>query len=261
MNSLTNLVNLASRGQLPSFVAPAFCSATLTALNKKKTGIRPIAVGDVIRRLVAKCIAKEAAIEAFELFGSKQLGVVVKGGAESIVHATKITFKRMKSVKSGGILQIDFRNAINAVKHSHLLGSTKVLMPSIISLASFCYSKHSVLFFNGSIVDSQTGVQQGDPLGQLLFSLAIWPLIDEIESKIPNLLQHCWYLDDGIIAGTVIKLCKALEILSESGEKIGLELRKDKCELWSFESMTKIDILIKRNYVDGIEIFRSCYRI
>ena len=209
MNSLTKLVNLASRGQLPSFVAPAFCSATLTALNKKKTGIRPIAVGEVIRRLVAKCIAKEAAIEAVELFGSKQLGVAVKGGAESIAHATKITFERMKSVKSGGILQIDFRNGFNSVKRSQLLGSTKVLMPSIISFASFCYSKHSDFFFNSSIVDSQTGVQQGDPLGPLLFSLAIWPLIDEIKSKIPNLLQHCWYLNDGIIAGTEIELFKA----------------------------------------------------
>ena len=69
MNSLTKLVNLASRGQLLSFVAPAFCSATLTALNKKKTGIRPFAVGEIIRRLVAKCIAKEAAIEAVEVFG------------------------------------------------------------------------------------------------------------------------------------------------------------------------------------------------
>ena len=93
------------------------------------------------------------------------------------------------------------------------------------------------------IVDSQTGVQQGDPLSPLLFSLAIWPLIDEIESKIPNLLQHCWYLDDGIIAGTEIEHSKALEILSESGEKLGLDLRKDKCELWSFESMKKLTIL------------------
>ena len=33
-NSLTKIVNLASRGQLPSFVAPVFCSATLTALKK-----------------------------------------------------------------------------------------------------------------------------------------------------------------------------------------------------------------------------------
>ena len=89
MISLTKLVNLASRGQLASFVAPAFCSATITALNKKKTGIRPIAVSEVNRRLIAKYIAKEAAIEAVVLFGTKQCGVAVRGGAESIVHATK----------------------------------------------------------------------------------------------------------------------------------------------------------------------------
>ena len=36
--------------------------------------------------------------------------------------------------------------------------------------------------------------------------------------------------------------------------KFGSELRKDKCELWSIERMTRIDSLIKRNCVDGIEI-------
>ena len=49
LNSLTKIVNLARRGQLPNFMPPAFCSATLTALNKKQTGFRPIAVGEVIR--------------------------------------------------------------------------------------------------------------------------------------------------------------------------------------------------------------------
>ena len=198
-------------------------------------------------------LQKKQLIEAVELFGAKQLGAAVRGGAESIVHDAKITFERMKIVKSGGILQIDFRNAFNSVKRSHLLGSTKVLIHSIMSFASFCYSKHSDLIFKSSNVDSQTGVQQGDPIGPLLFSLAIWPLLDEIESKLPNLSQHCWHLDDGIIAGTEIELCKALEILSESGEKVGLELRKDKCQLWSIEDMTKVDSLIKRNCVDGIE--------
>ena len=73
-------------------------------------------------------------------------------------------------------------------------------------------------------------------------------------------MQHCWYLDEGIIAGSEIELCKALEILSEAGGILCLELRNDKCELWSIESMTKIDSLIKWNFVHGIEILGAAIR-
>ena len=59
MNSLTKLVNLASRGQLPGFVASAFCSATSTALNKKKIGIRPIAVGRLFGALLPSALQKK----------------------------------------------------------------------------------------------------------------------------------------------------------------------------------------------------------
>ena len=102
MSSLTKLVILASRGQLPNFATPVFCSATLTALKNTKTGIRTIDLVEVTRRRrVAKCIRKQAAIEAVELFGAKQLGGAVRGGAESTVHARKITFESMNRTKSG----------------------------------------------------------------------------------------------------------------------------------------------------------------
>ena len=90
VTSITKLVTLASIGQHPVSVAPVFCSAS-TALKKLKGGVRPIAVGEVLQRLVAKCIAKQTQLESAELFSSKQLGVGVKGGTESIIHATKIT--------------------------------------------------------------------------------------------------------------------------------------------------------------------------
>ena len=70
--------------------------------------------------------------------------------------------------KSGGILQIDIRNEFNLVKRSYFLGSTKVLMPGVMTFASIFYSKHSDFFFNCTMVYSQSGVQQGDQLGPLL---------------------------------------------------------------------------------------------
>ena len=98
---LTKVVNLASRCQLPELVAPILCSATLTALKKLKGGVRPTAVGEFIQRLIAKCIAREANSETADLFNTKQLGVAVKGVDEGIVHATKVSFKK---------LQKNFRN-------------------------------------------------------------------------------------------------------------------------------------------------------
>ena len=67
----------------------------------------------------------------------------------------------------------------------------------------------------------------------MLFSQTLWPIIEDIESKISNLTQHCWYLDDGIIARTETELNEALDILTVSGKTCGLELRRDKCEVWS----------------------------
>ena len=90
----------------------------------------------------------------------------------------------------GGYTKIDFRNGFNLVKRSHFLGSTKILMPSVMNFASFCYSRHSYLFFNCSTVDSQSGVQQVDPLGPHLCSLVIWPLFDKIENKLPKMSRN-----------------------------------------------------------------------
>ena len=254
ITSLTKFVNLASRGQLPEFVAPILCSATLTALKKLKGGVRPIAVGEVIRRLIAKCIAREANSEAADLFNTKQLGVAVKGGAEGIVHATRVSFEKLQKSKNSRILQIDFKNAFNSVKRSKVLEAVAKFLPSVAPFATFCYSQHSHLHFNNTYLSSQSGVQQGDPLGPLLFSLALWPIIKEVETKIPNLVQHNWYLDDGILAGTHRQLCTALHFLTNLCEGCGLELRIEKCELWSPVNLNAIDTRVKRNSKEGLEI-------
>ena len=60
LKAITKFVNFGSRGLFPAFISEALCWASLTALSKKKGGVRLIAVGEVLRRLIPKCLASEA---------------------------------------------------------------------------------------------------------------------------------------------------------------------------------------------------------
>ena len=148
-------------------------------------------------------------------------------------------------------MQIDFKNAFNLVKRSKVLEAVATILPSNGTFASFCYSQHSHLHFNNTYLSSQSGVQQEDPLGPLLFSLALWPIIKEIKSKLPNLVKQNWCLDDCILAGIRQELSTALNLLTNLVEGSGLELRIKKCELWYLNA---IDSRVKRNSKEGLEI-------
>ena len=96
--------------------------------------MRPIAVGEVLRRLIAKCLVSEAKSGAIDLFDSLQLGVGSSGGAEAIIHSSKITYDNIVIAQMDeGVLQIDFQNASNSVKRSHLLKATYEFIPGINS--------------------------------------------------------------------------------------------------------------------------------
>ena len=133
------------------------------------------------------------------------------------------------------------------------LDAARKIIPGPAPFASFSYSQHSKLYLNATHIQSQSGVKQGDPLGPLLFSLALWPIIKELDNKSPYLMQNSWYFDDEIIAGTEEELCESLEILSTHGNRCGLELRRYKCELWSITCFNAVDSKIKRNSKSGIE--------
>ena len=55
LQSLIVFSNLVLQGKTPMAVHPFFFGANLIALGKKGGGIRPIAVGLTLHRLVAKC--------------------------------------------------------------------------------------------------------------------------------------------------------------------------------------------------------------
>ena len=89
-------------------------------------------------------------------------------------------------------LKINFENAFNSVRRDKLLRAVQSELKGLYPFIFQCYFKLCCLFFDGSPLLSAEGVQQGDPLGPLCFSLAIHDLISKLSSEL-----NTWYLDDG----------------------------------------------------------------
>ena len=75
---LREVLNILLAGKAPDRIAPLLAGGSLTALLKvKATGwdVRPIAVGEVIRRLASKCACNVVKEKASDFFGPFQFGV------------------------------------------------------------------------------------------------------------------------------------------------------------------------------------------
>ena len=87
--AITGFINLLLAGGLPAEVAPYFCGAKLHGGIKKDGGIRPIAVGEVLRRITSKGAAVALATKAASYLQPLQLGVGAIGGCEALIHAIR----------------------------------------------------------------------------------------------------------------------------------------------------------------------------
>ena len=234
MAALTKFVNVVAEGKLPSEMASFFCGATIHAANKKVAGtFRPIAVGEVFRRLVAKCLAFGLGPQAATFLEPRQLGVKTRGGTEAIIHAVQAVLSDpLLPSNSKWVIQVDFRNAFNTIDRSALLEEVRKRLPGLSAFAEWCYGAGSRLLLGGDVLYSSSGVQQGDPLGPLLFAICLHLLIRRIDEAAPALAVHEWFLDDGIFVGSPSEVWKAFSIVQEFAPQLGLQVNMEKSTLW-----------------------------
>ena len=189
LESLTELVNLILSGCCPVSVQPFLFGGRLLALAKRDGGIRPIAVGMVWRRLVAKCAAAYATTKTAHELEPRQVGVGVRGGAEAAVHATRRFLSNMPL--DHVIAKFDFSNAFNTLRRDCMLEAVKQACPEDYNFCRLSYENRSYLFYEDHIISSEVGPQQGDPIGPLLFGLTIQPILQGLQSQLA-----VGYLDD-----------------------------------------------------------------
>eukprot|EP00435_Cladocopium_sp_Y103_P013268 s4238_g3.t1 len=97
LTQLAAVVSLVSQSMAPATIAPVLAGAGLAALPKPCGGVRPIAVGELLRRLVGKCLMTLVRDEARQYFWPSQVGVGVKGGAEKAGHTVRAWMQRNSS--------------------------------------------------------------------------------------------------------------------------------------------------------------------
>ena len=233
ISAVLDVVNLLARGEAPTSIAPYLCGASLLALKKKDGSIRPIAVGEILRRLVAKCLCRLASQKAASLLVPLQVGAGVPGGCEAAFHALNGLVPSVGDTTSLAILQVDLKNAFNTLDRSSILRQVADQFPELLRWVEFCYSQLSWLKFSNSLVLTACGVQQGDPLAPLLSAITIHPIIVAFKNQFPDLASNVWYLDDGSLVGDVNLLTQVFPHLVSSMAKVGLEVSVDKCEAWS----------------------------
>lgn len=218
----------------PEGIREVLCASSLIPLQKKDGGVRPIAVGDTLRRVVGKCLLhSESVLMELASLRPRQCGVGVRNAAEMVGMGLQ---RFVQSRHAAGdsdyvVLQVDMRNAFNSISRNAVLKGCLAKVPSAYNWLRFCYGGSSPLFCQGRFLcASHVGVHQGDACGPLGFALGLDFGLDQCAAR--ELAWDSWYLDDGHIVGNSREVFAKLQDLQKVLPPHGLTLNLAKCRLW-----------------------------
>ena len=115
---------------------------------------------------------------------------------------------------------------------------------------NFCqssYENKSWLFYGDHLIYSEEGPQQGDPMGPLMFSLAIHPILETMKSSLV-----IGYLDDLTAGGEQQAVVSDYLTLQRMACEMGLKLNVAKCEV-----ITSDPLSLNRSF-GGFNVLSPC---
>ncbi|KAL2653584.1 hypothetical protein R1flu_021712 [Riccia fluitans] len=176
---LFDLCTHIAQGRVFASTAYLLGASRLLALEKPSGGVRPIVVGEVLYQLVAHTLGFQFWKDLADHFSPLKFGVATHGGCETIIHGLRAT---LDLHPDWVVLQVDIQNAFNTVYWEALFcelcvatGSLDQLFPFVCSF----YARRLPLYFSHcshedevSLLSSELGTRQGEPLDGALFALA-----------------------------------------------------------------------------------------
>lgn len=198
----------------------AYTACRLIPLDKNP-GVRPIGVGEVLRRIVGKAILSIIKPEIMSSAGNLQLCAGQAGGCEAAMHAMSDIFEEEAT---DALLLVDANNAFNSLNRAVLLHNIQYLCPPMAIYIRNCYSVPSRLFvLGGTEISSSEGTTQGDPLAMPVYAIGITPLLEILKPETSDVttLKHVAFADDLGGAGQLLELRCWWENIAKCGPKLG----------------------------------------
>ena len=170
IRAISTFVDVASTGQLcPD--ARWILNSRLVFLKKKNTETpRPIRVGELWRRVVAKRMVEVNKTTIKEVcFEARQFGVAVAGGADALIHFRVELEKQFQlSPTAIAAIDVDFKNAFPSFEWDSIRGAVSNQIPKLLAWTEWCHADASLVYWpSGAKVFVDRGAEQGDPLGSV----------------------------------------------------------------------------------------------
>ena len=186
------------------------------ALDKGGRKVRPVQIGEAIRRIAAQVVCVQDNKTVAEILKPvMQFGVAVKGGLEYAYHSVRLHMLsayddfEQRYYTGGddtgddavpGVLKVDYSNGYNSTQRARMLAQVQAKLPRLLRFTRYCYAQIAkvVIMHRGKIVrvlDSRFGTQQGDPLGGHFFALSIYDFMLKLKDTFQNACVS-WIVDD-----------------------------------------------------------------
>ena len=202
----------------------------------QELAIRPIGIGEALRRIVGKTVMSFLKPDMIEAAGPLQTCSGLPGGTEAAVHAMRESFERESTE---AMIVVDAENAFNSLNRHASLLNTGVICPEFSKYLTNTYRQPSKLFVNGTdkFILSKEGSTQGDNAAMNMYACSVRPLINAlgspslyIENGVPQ-AQQAWYADDSGAAGSLNSIVVWWNELCRRGPDLGYYPRPDKCHI------------------------------
>jgi hypothetical protein len=210
---------LCTRHINPSFLK-AFTACRLVPLDKNP-GVRPVGIGEVIRRIIGKSLMKCVSTELGLATAPIQVCSGLPGGVEAAVHAVR---KLYEDEDTEAVILVDAENAFNLMNRKVALNNIRHTCPPVSTYIINSYRNPASLYVSGADEPllSEEGVTQGDNSAMGFYACSMMPLIKQLMLKKElsdeefEYLKQIWYADDAAAGGKLkdihkwwLKLCEA----------------------------------------------------